>query len=308
MRRGRWMAQVFCAAVLALMTAACGGSSSAAHSSETGSAERSASVAPPTHSGEGSSATVPSGATLPSGAQEVLGDALVPEEHGSFGLDRTQIMTSDDPRFPRILRVFYPAGSASQRSSNLYHSPGGGAQLYLLLRAGSTDLLHFRFYVRFPSGFDFVKGGKLPGLFGGTVTSGRRIPNGSDGFSTRYMWRKGGAAEVYAYLPTSVAHGTSLGRGNWRWKPGVWTCVEQEVRLNTPGASDGTITVWVNGIEAYRVAGLAFRTTSDLKIDGVFFSSFFGGGDPTWATPRDQHIDFADFAVSDHAIGPLPGT
>jgi len=302
------MASVFCMAVLALMTAACQGSSSASHSAGTGSAEPSVAVVPPTHSGEGSSATVLSGATLPSDAQEIFGDALVPEKHGSFGLDRTQIMTSDDPRFPRILRVFYPAGSASQRSGNLYHSPWGGAQLYLLLRVGSTDLLHFRFYVRFPPGFDFVKGGKLPGLFGGTVTSGRHIPNGSDGFSTRYMWRKGGAAEVYAYLPTSVAHGTSLGRGNWTWKPGVWTCVEQEVRLNTLGASDGTITVWVNGIEAYRATGLAFRTTSDLKIDGVFFSTFFGGGDPTWASPRNQYVDFAGFAVSDHAIGPLPGT
>lgn len=307
MQRGRWMALISCVAVLALTSAACG-RSSAAHSPEADSAERSAPTAQPTRSGQASFAAVPSDASLPGAAQEIFGNALVPEKHGSFGLDRTQIMTSNDPRFPRILRVFYPAGSASQRSSNLYHTPGGGAQLYLLLRAGSADLLYFRFYVRFPSGFDFVKGGKLPGLFGGTVTSGRHIPNGSDGFSTRYMWRKGGAAEVYAYLPSSVAHGTSFGRGSWVWKPGVWTCVEQKVRLNTPGASDGTITVWVDGIEAYRASGLEFRTTGDLKIDGVFFSTFFGGGDFTWASPRDQYADFAGFAVSYHAIGQLPGT
>jgi hypothetical protein len=38
----------------------------------------------------------------------------------------------------------------------------------------------------------------------------------------------------------------------------------------------------------------------------VFFSTFFGGSDPSWATPRTQHTDFAAFAVSDRYIGPVP--
>jgi hypothetical protein len=286
----------FCVAVLALAATACQ-ASSASSPRQSPRAAQSSGLPVPARASEGSPMT--SG----TGLAGFFGGGLVAERHGSFGLDRVQVMASNDPRFAQILRVTYPAGSASQLSRTKYGSPSGGAQLYLLLRAGSADILYLRYYVRFPAGFSFVKGGKLPGLFGGTVTSGRRIPNGADGFSTRYMWRRDGAAEVYAYLPTSVAHGTSLGRGSWLWRPGVWTCVEQEVRLNTPGTSDGTITVWVNGDPAYQATGLDFRTTSDLKIEGVFFSSFFGGGDPTWATPRDQYVDFAGFAVSTHPIG-----
>ena len=152
--------------------------------------------------------------------------------------------------------------------------------------------------LRFPAGFDFVKGGKLPGLFGGTATSGRRIPDGTNGFSTRYMWRAGGRGEVYAYLPSSKKHGTSLGRGAWRWPTGRWVQVVQHVRLNDPQGSDGVIDVWLAGKKVYTAAGLRFRSTDRLKIDGVFFSTFFGGGDRGWASPRDQYADFADVRMS----------
>jgi hypothetical protein len=157
--------------------------------------------------------------------------------------------------------------------------------------------------VRFPTGFDFVKGGKLPGLYGGKVTSGRKIPNGSDGLSTRYMWRTKGAGEVYAYLPTSQDHGTSLGRGDWSWPTGRWACVEQEVRLNDPGSDDGVVTVWLDDHRVSTQTGLTFRDRTSLQIDGLFFSTFFGGGDASWATPLQQHADFADFRMSATHIG-----
>jgi hypothetical protein len=246
------------------------------------------------------------GPTLATAAKDFFGSGLLPQTRGSFGLeDRTRIIASDDPRFTRVLRVFYPANSASSRSAVRDGTIEGGAQMYLKLADGPADRLHLRYYVRFPEGFDFVKGGKLPGLYGGTANNGQRIPDGTNGFSTRYMWRRDGEAEVYAYLPTSEEHGTSLGRGSWKWTPGTWTCVEQEVRLNTPGRADGSVTVWLDGEEAERSTGLTFRTVSSLRIEGVFFSTFFGGGDASWASPKDQYADFAAFAVSGRRIGPL---
>lgn len=50
----------------------------------------------------------------------------------------------------------------------------------------------------FDAGFDWVKGGKLPGLRGGPNPdgcSGGNEPNGTDCFSTRLMWRQNGAGE-----------------------------------------------------------------------------------------------------------------
>lgn len=248
------------------------------------------------------------GATLDmASAARVFGPRLEPRAAGSFGLSRVRLPAAPHPVLGRLLQVRYPAGSASPTVARDFGSPEGGAQLYLALRSGPVDALSLRYYVRFPADFDFVKGGKLPGLYGGSVTSGKHIPDGSDGLSTRYMWRRGGAAEVYAYLPTSVEHGTSLGSGDWRWPAGRWTCVEQAVRLNTPGHKDGSVTVFLNGAQVLLSRGLEFRTTGRLGIGGVFFSTFFGGGDPSWATPRTQHAEFAAFAVSDRYIGPLPG-
>jgi hypothetical protein len=156
--------------------------------------------------------------------------------------------------------------------------------------------------VRFQPDFDFVKGGKLPGLYGGTVTGGQEIPDGTNGFSTRYMWRAGGEGEVYAYLPTSDEHGTSLGRGCWAFTPGRWTAIQQRVQLNTPGETDGQVTVWQDGKQVFSRGGLEFRTTEQLRIDGLFFSTFFGGGDTSWATPVDQYADFAAFTISNEHI------
>ncbi|MFC4507843.1 MULTISPECIES: polysaccharide lyase [Streptomyces] len=265
--------------------------------------------------GSGTSASSPShsaGPATPLSADPAalarfFGPRLTARSGGSFGLSRAELLPGSHPALGRLLRVRYPARSASPTVARQYDRPQGGAQLYLTLANGSVDALHLRYYVRFPDDFDFVKGGKLPGLYGGTVTSGRHIPDGEDGLSTRYMWRAHGAAEVYAYLPTSVAHGTSLGRGSWDWPLGRWVCVEQAVRLNRPGRSDGNVTVHVDGRQVMNRGGLEFRTTDKLGIDGVLFSTFFGGSDPSWATPRSQYADFAAFAVSDAPIDPLQG-
>jgi hypothetical protein len=226
-----------------------------------------------------------------------FGNGLSFTNRGSFGLDRATVLPATDGAPGRPLRVIYPAGSASNRSAADYGTAYGGTQVYLRLLNGAVDGARLQYYVRFQPGFNFVKGGKLPGLYGGTMTSGGNIPNGSNGFSTRYMWRTGGAGEVYAYLPSSVTHGTSLGRGSWHFAAGQWTKMEQEVRLNTPGQADGSITVWLNGNQVFQQTGMVYRTTGDLRIDGLFFSTFFGGGDPSWASPTDQYAEFADFSL-----------
>ena len=52
--------------------------------------------------------------------------------------------------------------------------------------------------VAFEANFDWVKGGKLPGLRGGLATSGcsgGSKSNGGSCFSSRVMWRQNGAGE-----------------------------------------------------------------------------------------------------------------
>jgi hypothetical protein len=235
----------------------------------------------------------------PAALEDFLGNGLRYSEDGSFGLDISQLV--DDPDAPggALLRTSYPAGSASRGTDG----PGGGMQAYLQL-PNPVDVLDLTYQVRFPEGFDFVKGGKLPGLYGGTVTSGQNIPDGTNGLSTRYMWRADGAGEVYAYLPTSEEHGTSLGRGCWSFTPGTWTTLQQRVQLNTPDEQDGRITVWQDDRLVLDRGGLEFRTTDELRIDGLFFSTFFGGDDSSWASPVDQNVDFAEFTLTEGSAPP----
>jgi hypothetical protein len=208
-------------------------------------------------------------------------------------------------RFETFLRATYPSNSCSPASTTDYGTPQGGGQFLAIAGLSPTNALHLRYYVRFHTNFNFVKGGKLPGLFGGTnAFSGGAIPDGTNGFSTRYMWRTNGDGEAYAYLATSDSYGTEIGRGNWRFQPGDWHCLEQRVVLNTPGLDDGRLVVWVDGKMLVDERALRYRTTESLQIRGIFFSTFFGGGDPTWATPSDTHADFAAFALSAAYIGP----
>lgn len=235
-------------------------------------------------------------------SDSVFGPSFRLEEHGGFGWDRTVVEPGAAPGGGTALRVTYPANSVSRRSAREHDTPDGGAQGYLSWVSGDSDEAWLAYDLRFPNGFEFVRGGKLPGMFGGSVTSGQHIPDGTNGFSTRYMWRAEGAGEVYAYLPTSETHGTSLGRENWVWPTGRWTHTVQHIRLNDPGSADGLIEVWIDGAAVLRQTGLTFRTVPELRIEGLFFSTFFGGDDPTWATPRDQAAEFANFTMSRSAL------
>ncbi|NEQ99243.1 MAG: hypothetical protein F6K30_21420 [Cyanothece sp. SIO2G6] len=216
-------------------------------------------------------------------------------QKGAWGFDNFEVLS--DGGNSNILRVHYPKGSATPSVSRKEGVPIGGGQFYADLGIEPKDALRMSYSLRFSEDFDFVKGGKLPGLFGGEGASGGNIPDGTDGFSTRMMWRQDGQGEVYAYLPTSKNYGTSIGRGAWTFTPGQWHDIEQEVILNQPGKSDGQIRVWFDNKLVLEESGLKFRTTDELKLDGIFFSTFFGGGDRSWSTPQDVHIDYKDFSV-----------
>lgn len=91
-----------------------------------------------------------------------------------------------------VLQLLYPADSINPGSK-----PLGGAEFYAtpLPLAGAQDVT-LEYSVFFPADFNWVLAGKLPGFYGGhTGCSG-----GDDGlqcFSTRLMWREGGAGELY---------------------------------------------------------------------------------------------------------------
>jgi hypothetical protein len=261
-------------------------------SSSTGNTSRTSSTVNPTDT-RSSSTTRSSKGVNPADA---FGPGWRVNKSGGFGAKNVRVV-ADAPQ--PFVEVTYPKGSASPTVHRDSQRKIGGFQAYMATQDWlPVDEATLKYRVRFEPGFDFVKGGKLPGLYGGVVNNGKDIPDGTNGWSTRLMWREEGQGEVYAYLPTSTVHGTSLGRGSWSFGLGRWISVEQHVRLNTPGVADGLIEIVVDGVQVLRVKDVVFRGVASLKIEGVFFSTFFGGDDTSWATPQTVRADFTDLSLA----------
>jgi hypothetical protein len=153
--------------------------------------------------------------------------------------------------------------------------------------------------------------GKLPGLFGGEKLSGGNHKGvGKTGMSLRLMWRADGAMEAYAYAPIKKSdpidklsdchvnpkYGTSLMRGKTNLIRGQKNAITLMAKMNDPGQANGVVTLTVNGQES-SMDIVTLRTSGDLKFSGIFFSTFFGGGDKSWATPKEQELLFSDFTI-----------
>jgi len=208
--------------------------------------------------------------------------------------ERTRIVSEGGNKF---LRVEFPKGGVGPNE--------GGAQFMtdFTRSIGAHDELYLSYRVRVAPGFDWVKGGKLPGLSGGNANSGGSKPNGHDGFSARMMWKGDGSAIQYVYHPDQPSrYGDGMQWNGGALPKGQWVTVETRVKLNTPGERNGVVQGWMNGRKVLDRSGVRFRDTNNLKIDGLFFSTFFGGADSSWAPTKNEHIDFDDFVISKSPI------
>lgn len=105
----------------------------------------------------------------------------------------------------------FPAGTVKLAS-------GQGFSFYSSGNKNGVDVTSakevvFSYSAFFQDGFEFAKGGKMPGLFGGTSMetakscSGGKQDGREDCFSARLMWRTDGAGEFYNYYPSGAHSG-----------------------------------------------------------------------------------------------------
>lgn len=223
------------------------------------------------------------------------------------GVDEGRVSITDDADAygGRSLVVTYPEGESNR----------GKSQWRLDLQ-GEYDELFLSYRVRFDEGFDFVRGGKLPGLCGGACNTGGNAPTGTDGWSARMMWRTDGSggsptnrdtANIvqYAYhadQPTQFGEDLRWNDGTppvWHeFESDTWYHLQHRVVMNTPGVQDGIIQAWLDGEMVLDVQDLRFRDTDAFQIDTMYFSTFFGGSSAPWETTKDERAYFDDFVVS----------
>jgi hypothetical protein len=217
------------------------------------------------------------------------------------GLDRVDVVEGAEAfGGGRSLRVRYPAGSVG---------PDQGGAIWVMPLGGSYDELYTSYMVKFGPGFDFVLGGKLPGLAGGAQNTGGRKPTGQDGWSARGMWFNNGRMIQYVYHPDQPG---DFGEG-MAWMrngkplqvvPGRWYHVEHRVVMNTPGQRDGVVQAWLDGVLVLDRRGMRFRDVGSFGIDAFQFNTFFGGSRPENAARRDEVVYFDDVVISLFHVGP----
>lgn len=170
---------------------------------------------------------------------------------------------------------------------------------------GRWETAELCYTVRLSPDFDFVKGGKLPGLCGGPENvSGGRPANGTNGFSARLMWRKGGRGEAYVYHKNQKGdYGDSFSfPEEFRFPTGVPVRVRLAVTMNRPRKRDGTLRVWIalpSQKERLLVDrdDMEWRSNDSFGVDSLYFETFHGGGDSSWAPSRPCWAEFSGLEV-----------
>ena len=182
------------------------------------------------------------------------------------------------------------------------------------------DEFTVEYKVRVDKDFKYVRGGKLPGLCGGSNPRGGMREKEPDGFSARVMWRELGVLMQYVYSideQSSRRFGkdflwTNKGQGQTlitplMWKnmntvvegrkyltPDTWHTLKTYIKMNTPNQEDGKIISWLDGEEVLNI-NLRLRKDISFGIDSFQFTTYFGGNDETWFPEKDEKIYFKDF-------------
>jgi len=209
----------------------------------------------------------------------------------------------------KSMRVTYPEGKFGSGDDRT------GAQWKLEFDQG-YEAVEVEYRLKFGTDFNFVRGGKLPGLAGGAANSGGNKPNGTDGFSARMMWRTDGSSGSplegdeanivqYIYHPDQAGDFADDFRwddgaaGDWKkFESNQWYHLRHRIALNTPGQNDGVVQAWLDGKMVLSVNDLRFRDVASLQIDQLYFSTFFGGGSDAWSTAKDEVAFFDDFRIT----------
>ncbi len=211
------------------------------------------------------------------------------------------------------IRAFYPKNKILGKDT--------GFRFERLLKPSKEGVLEYR--VKFEKGFDWSKGGKLPGLAGSNTTTGRGVFGCNDNrdtrkkaFSTRLMWREGGRLIYYPYAPLHSSYRNSSNdipteakkRGQGRCGGDLtittlsvnkWYTIKQYIKLNTFNAngspkSNGIVKVWINGKLEFEHKNFVLAGTKSVEVNGFAFHTYRGGSTKDWASKKDGYALFDD--------------
>jgi hypothetical protein len=235
--------------------------------------------------------------------QRPSGEALTAEDLQSrlagrdWGLiEHAKIVTVSQAPAPVALQVDLPKGATGKGDSAEPRSGMGFRWTPDTLKSARTACLTYS--LRLPKDFDFGTGGALPGLYGGPAdepTDSNRTP----GFSARYRWNGDGTAEIRATTADTPNGMSLLIDPNWfKVERGTWVTFEEEVVLNTPGAHNGILRVWIDGKMRFEHKSLMFNAKDGGHFAGVIADVHYSRPDLSWApSPKTASVLISPFEL-----------
>ena len=172
----------------------------------------------------------------------------------------------------------------------------------------------------FDKSFEFVRGGKLPGLTGGKAYTGgdgsKAIKNG-DGWSYRLMWRKykndKPYLEAYLYykdMPNKGSGGNVYGQslGKFNVETGKWYNIELSAEMNTNSNKNGKVKLVINNKQVLSKDIRWATKASGRTISNIAWHIFRGGKGSSWWNGKDQYVYFDDVKLSASGTSKKPSS
>lgn len=219
-----------------------------------------------------------------------------------LGFNEGRVKVVQDAVKGKAIEVLFPA--------NEFGSSGAAAFLsdlsFGVAFERNFEELYVSYDVKFSKDFDFVRGGKLPGLCGYNTqqapkdgcNTGGGFPTGYDGWSARGMWREDGILENYMYHADQFYQYGDDEYWDAKAVPGQWHTFQHRIVLNTVGEANGIVEAWFDGKKVLSSNNMLYRKTADIGINLFYFSTFYGGADPSWAPATDQTMYFDNFRIA----------
>lgn len=203
-------------------------------------------------------------------------------------IDNAAVVAVKDGPSPDVLEVklrsLPAADDASSKTRNgieFRWSPPG-------VKGSAAACLSYSVWL--PDKFNFGDGGFLPGVFGGDPGSTRQ-QGASDPLTVTLQWSDEGKPSMAAALDGNErlrlsGTGTPLATGRWMK-------MEQEVILNDPGQTNGTVRLWIDGELLVENQRVELRKDDKVLLGGVLAAIGYNGAPPLNSMLRLSPIEIA---------------
>ncbi|MDX2204670.1 MAG: hypothetical protein NW223_18105 [Hyphomicrobiaceae bacterium] len=224
------------------------------------------------------------------------------------GLHNVAIAREPGAPKPATFKVSLPSGSHGPDAA----ANAGGARFPWEPRVlASRTAACLAYDMMLSKDFDFSENGLLPGFVGADAQDDER-------FEVHLSWDRSGEGTVRhritskapaqrgnpALLSNPVDLGAGKGEGSYgielaafELPKGRWLRINQELVLNRPEQSDGTLRIFIDGRLVFERTDMNLRATADTRLQGVAVASHVIGADARYPGGTDGAVWFTPFEL-----------